>query len=167
MIFYTELAYFEVKCNISQTFFFFLKQFQTFLSTFVNNCGCVVITKKCGLEVFFQHIFIAKNVLNWDPAESYVFCNYFTGELKSPLQKALISDKQIHLVGRLLSIRFEVWNSHAILSSCKIHIKCIGMHVTYFCSIWKYRLLSFQGKDTKLEMFLAKNQLYSNEIAKF
>ena len=26
---------------------------------------------------------------------------------------------------------------------------------------------SFQGRDTKLERFLAKNQLYSNEITKF
>jgi hypothetical protein len=28
-------------------------------------------------------------------------------------------------------------------------------------------LWSFQGRDTKLERFLAKNQLYSNEITKF
>ena len=30
-----------------------------------------------------------------------------------------------------------------------------------------FRLWSFQGRDTKLERFLAKNQLYSNEIIKF
>ena len=34
-------------------------------------------------------------------------------------------------------------------------------------SLWQYRLWSFQGRDTKLERFLAKNQLYSNEITKF
>ena len=31
-------------------------------------------------------------------------------------------------------------------------------------SLWQYRLWSFQGKDTKLESFLPKNQLQSNEI---
>ena len=31
----------------------------------------------------------------------------------------------------------------------------------------EYRLWSFYGRDTKLERFLAKNQLYSNEITKF
>ena len=36
-----------------------------------------------------------------------------------------------------------------------------------FCLLWHSRLWSFQGKDTKLERFLAKNQLYSNEITKF
>ena len=32
--------------------------------------------------------------------------------------------------------------------------------------VWHFRLWSFQGRDTKLERFLAKNQLYSNEITK-
>ena len=32
---------------------------------------------------------------------------------------------------------------------------------------WHFGLWSFQGRDTKLERFLAKNQLYSNEITKF
>ena len=30
--------------------------------------------------------------------------------------------------------------------------------------LWHSQLWSFQGMDTKLERFLAKNQLYSNEI---
>ena len=30
-----------------------------------------------------------------------------------------------------------------------------------------FPVVEFQGRDTKLEMFLAKNQLYSNEITKF
>ena len=34
-------------------------------------------------------------------------------------------------------------------------------------TVWHSRLWSFQGRDTKLERFLAKNQLYSNEITKF
>ena len=34
-------------------------------------------------------------------------------------------------------------------------------------TLWHSRLWSFQGRDTKLERFLAKNQLYSNEIPKF
>ena len=33
--------------------------------------------------------------------------------------------------------------------------------------LWHFRLWSFQGRDTKLKRFLAKNQLYSNEIIKF
>ena len=33
--------------------------------------------------------------------------------------------------------------------------------------LWQYGLLSFQGGDLKLEIFLAKHQLYSNEITKF
>ena len=33
--------------------------------------------------------------------------------------------------------------------------------------VWQYRLWSFQGRDTKLDRFLAKNQLFSNEITKF
>ena len=35
------------------------------------------------------------------------------------------------------------------------------------CEIWQCRSWSIQGKDTKLESFLAKNQLQSNEITKF
>ena len=34
-------------------------------------------------------------------------------------------------------------------------------------TVWHSRLWSFQGRDTKLKRFLAKNQLYSNEITKF
>jgi hypothetical protein len=30
--------------------------------------------------------------------------------------------------------------------------------------LWQYRLWSFQGRDTKLERFLAKNQLKLNKI---
>ena len=33
--------------------------------------------------------------------------------------------------------------------------------------VWQYRLWSFQVRDTKLERFLAKNQLESNEIIEF
>ena len=33
--------------------------------------------------------------------------------------------------------------------------------------LWHYRLWSFQGRDTKLERFLHKNQLQSNEIIEF
>ena len=33
--------------------------------------------------------------------------------------------------------------------------------------LWHSRLWSFQERDTKLERFLAKNQLYSDEITKF
>ena len=39
--------------------------------------------------------------------------------------------------------------------------------LTPLCIIWHFRLWSFQGRNTKLERFLAKNQPYSNEITKF
>ena len=35
------------------------------------------------------------------------------------------------------------------------------------CALWQYGLWSFQGRDTKLENVLAKNQLLSNEIIEF
>ena len=39
-----------------------------------------------------------------------------------------------------------------------------GYQVSY---LWQYGLWSFPGRDTKLERFLAKNQLLSNEIIEF
>ena len=42
-----------------------------------------------------------------------------------------------------------------------------GGYHSKLCAIWHFLLWSFQGRDTKLERFLAKNQLYSNEITKF
>ena len=35
------------------------------------------------------------------------------------------------------------------------------------CTVWQYRLRSNQGRDTRLERFLAKNQIQSNEIIEF
>ena len=32
-------------------------------------------------------------------------------------------------------------------------------HISQVCTIWQYWLWSFQGRDTELERFLAKNQL--------
>ena len=40
-------------------------------------------------------------------------------------------------------------------------------HQSFQYILWHSRLWSFQDRDTKLERFLAKNQLYSNEIIKF
>ena len=37
----------------------------------------------------------------------------------------------------------------------------------YVFIVWHSRLWTFQGRDTKLERFLAKNKLFSNEIIKF
>ena len=41
------------------------------------------------------------------------------------------------------------------------------VHAVARSKVWHYRLWSFQERDTKLERFLAKNQLHSNEITKF
>ena len=35
------------------------------------------------------------------------------------------------------------------------------------CSIWQYQLLTFQGRDTKLEKFLAKNQHTQKNLLNF
>ena len=45
--------------------------------------------------------------------------------------------------------------------------KLFFVELSLMYSLWHFRLWSFQGRDTKLERFLAKNQLYSNEITKF
>ena len=37
----------------------------------------------------------------------------------------------------------------------------------YILPLWQYWLWSLQGRDTKLESFMAKNQLWSNEIIEF
>ena len=36
-----------------------------------------------------------------------------------------------------------------------------------YAALWQYRLWSFRGRNTKLERFLAKNQLLSNETIEF
>jgi len=41
------------------------------------------------------------------------------------------------------------------------------LHCVSDVCIWHSRLWSFQGRDTNLERFLAKNQLYPNETTKF
>ena len=48
-------------------------------------------------------------------------------------------------------------------TSIQNNIEYYGDHYT----VWHSRLWSFKRRDTKLERFLAKNQLYSNEITKF
>ena len=56
-------------------------------------------------------------------------------------------------------------------------VQCQGIVVGFVASIvavimdfmkgMAIPVVEFQGRDTKLERFLAKNQLYSNEITKF
>ena len=54
-----------------------------------------------------------------------------------------------------------------------VQAKVSKQHKLQFIAIYRhqqvlqYRLWSFQGGDIKLERFLAKSQLYSNEITKF
>ena len=45
--------------------------------------------------------------------------------------------------------------------------KNTSIHCAVTVFLWQYRLWSFQERDTELERFLAKKQLYSNEITKF
>ena len=57
-----------------------------------------------------------------------------------------------------------IWMGLACLSCLGIAIVVVYVMVY---RLWHSLLWSFQGRDTKLERFLAKNQLYSNEITKF
>ena len=52
------------------------------------------------------------------------------------------------------------WSLSGLHSGRTMHI------ITLMCLLWHSRLWSFQFRDTKLERFLAKNQLYSKEITK-
>ena len=44
---------------------------------------------------------------------------------------------------------------------------CINLANIPLLCIMAFPVVEFQDRDTKLERFLAKNQLYSNEITKF
>ena len=59
--------------------------------------------------------------------------------------------------------------SKNIYSTFKIHYQSRHQVAQNWLSLisWQYRLWSFQGRGTKLERFLAKNQLQSNEIIEF
>ena len=45
------------------------------------------------------------------------------------------------------------------LSSFTHRIVAVRVLDMIYCLLWQYRLWSFQGRDTKLEGFLAQNQL--------
>ena len=40
-----------------------------------------------------------------------------------------------------------------------LHVNCTFLNVCGDDTVWQYRLWSFQGRDTKLERFLDKNQM--------
>ena len=56
---------------------------------------------------------------------------------------------------------------HIILTGRRMTNLVSNFECLFWFTIWHFRLWSFQGRDTKLERFLAKNQLYSNEITNF
>ena len=47
----------------------------------------------------------------------------------------------------------------ALLCNDWLHVTAKSTHEHARCILWQYRLWSFQGRDTKLERILAKNQL--------
>ena len=64
----------------------------------------------------------------------------------------------------------ELWNQQAIEEIEEVTEEAGGVEAEAeppLPTVWHFRLWSFQGRDTKLESFLTKNQLYSNEITKF
>ena len=74
--------------------------------------------------------------------------------------------KKLSIIGMVQGISF--WNGFYELALRDKHIQVrFGLKLIQVCWVWHFRLWSFQGRDTKLERFLAKNQLYSNEITKF
>ena len=81
-----------------------------------------------------------------------------SGKGVTSIFETLYSAKNVSLAG------FEALNS---MSLEKGHRQEQSDYRTGIYTVWHFRLWSFQGRDTKLERFLAKNQLYSNEITKF
>ena len=72
----------------------------------------------------------------------------------------IVKDLLLHLKWSLL-----VHNSSSTYITClfdkNLH-KCSAILYYVVYSIWQYRLWSFQRRDTNLERFLTKNQLYWN-----
>ena len=83
------------------------------------------------------------------------------GYIKMPVYRSLISFFLGFRTHSAMSMYFL-----CILLSCCPHF-LIHIIAALFRILWHFRLWSFQGRDTKLERFLARNQLYSNEITKF
>ena len=76
---------------------------------------------------------------------------------QTKLSVALISDMKYSVIK---ASKLEI--THSMMSQMKIKSPDQRHY-----SLWHSRLWSFKERDTKLERFLAKNQLYSNEITKF
>ena len=58
--------------------------------------------------------------------------------------------------------------SHFLARIGKLFELLLYQNISWYVSwLWQYRLGSFQERDTKLERFLANNQLYSNKTTKF
>ena len=96
---------------------------------------------------------------------SEIFHNSFSVDIR-----VLNHFVEIHL-SIYLFICLDMWS---IKLWSKLHsfdpmyiIVCITRIKGDYWGLWHFRLWSFQGRNTKLERFLAKNQLYSNEISKF
>ena len=47
------------------------------------------------------------------------------------------------------------------------YLKCDDLGLKATMQLWQYRLWSFQGRDTKLEKFLAKNQHNQRKFLNF
>ena len=58
-------------------------------------------------------------------------------------------------------------NANEMLVVPVAHILKVWIFYEVTSLLWHSQLWSFQGRDKKLERFLAENQLYSNEITKF
>ena len=79
------------------------------------------------------------------------------------------------IIGFMLIEQYRVDRMHSLIGFIEIiRLRVVDEGVTtgvkafiVLCAVWHYRLWSFQGRDTKLERFLHKNQLQSNEIIEF
>ena len=117
--------------------------------------------KSTGLETGKSHLcalqdFIRKTLV------AAAFVPTFTRQVAS---QELRPDLDCVLIrgNKHLSKNFE----NLLISKSTHHFCPLNYYILRIQWLWQYRLWSFQGRDTKLEEFLAKNQLQSNEIIKF
>ena len=93
---------------------------------------------------------------------------YFLGDvIVNSLVEICLARHHINITDKNFLKVFNIANNNVkIIRSIKREVDDFK-DIRRFFKVWQYRLWSFQGRDTKLERFWAKNQLYSNKITKF
>ena len=130
--------------------------------TFLLNLMSCAIFDPCDRHILTAFLFyftrhesqsLRKNALHIDVMRKTIYNMPFFGKVIYKEDKNLYENYR-----RILNYFVYPWEI-----ICKNRV----IYDVSQCKLWHSRLWSFQGRDTKLERFLAKNQLYSNEITKF